>query len=186
MGARGPRKKLKPRCGIRAGGGPGRPEKPAHVSEDPVASKAFDDIVEALEGMGILQKVHEMPLSLFATEWSRYVFASRMARAEPIVVGPRGTKANPAAGVASQAARVALDLLRDFGLTPAALGRVDVPEGATGPSMIDRFVAKRNGDRVTADDRDLTPEQRQILLYGTAAEKASVVADVVEDRKMFA
>jgi len=186
MGARGPRKKWKPGEPRKTGGVDGRPEKPAHVAEDPVASKAFDDVVEALEGMRIIRKSHEMPLALFATEWSRHVFAARIARAEPIVVGPRGTKANPAAGVASQAARVALDLLRDFGLTPAALGRVAVPEGAAGPSMIDRFVAKKNGDRVTADDRDLTAEQRQILLYGTAAEKAEVVADVIHDREMFA
>jgi phage terminase small subunit len=105
-----------------------RPEKPPHVSEDPVASKAFDDVVAALERLGILRKSHEMPLSLFATEWSRHVFAARLARREPIVEGPRGSKANPAAGVASQAARVALDLLRDFGLTPAALARVDLPD----------------------------------------------------------
>jgi phage terminase small subunit len=127
MGTRGPTKKARPGDPPRVVGDEGRPEKPAHVAEDEVASKAFDDVVAALEGMRILRKSHEMPLALFATEWSRHVFAARVARAEPIVVGPRGSKANPAAGVASQAARVALDLLRDFGLTPAALGRVDVP-----------------------------------------------------------
>jgi hypothetical protein len=130
MGARGPRKNPRP------GGAPtdraprsehGRPDKPAHVTEDPVASKAFDDVVAALDRLGILRRSHEMPIALFAVEWSRHVFAARIARHAPIVDGPRGSKANPAAGVASQAARVALDLLRDFGLTPAALARVDVP-----------------------------------------------------------
>lgn len=186
MGARGPRKKWKPGDPPKVAGGDGRPEKPPHVAEDPVASKAFDDVVAALEGMRILRKSHEMPLSLFATEWSRHVFAARVARSAPLVDGPRGPKANPACGVASQAARVALDLLRDFGLTPAALGRVDVPEGAAGPSVVDRFIARKNGDRVTPDDRDLTPEQRHTLLYGTEEEKKAVVADVLEDRRMFA
>jgi phage terminase small subunit len=140
MGARGPRKKWKPGEPAKAGGGKGRPEKPPHVAEDEVASKAFDDVVAALEEMRILRKSHEMPLALFATEWSRHVFAARVARAEPIVEGPRGSKANPAAGVASQAARVALDLLRDFGLTPAALGRVDMPpEADHAESEIERF-----------------------------------------------
>ena len=127
MGARGPRKKWFPGESPKVVGDSGRPAKPAHVEEDEVASKAFDDVVEALEKMGILRKSHEMPLALFATEWSRHVAAARLARKAPIVDGPRGPKANPAAGVASQAARVALDLLRDFALTPAALGRVDVP-----------------------------------------------------------
>lgn len=186
MGARGPRKKRKPGDPPRVVVGEGVPGKPAHVAEDPVASKAFDDVVEALKAMRILRKSHEMPLALFATEWSRHVAAARIARAAPVVDGPRGPKSNPAAGVASQAARVALDLLRDFGLTPAALGRVDVPETAAGPSLIDRFIAKRGGSTVTADDRDLTPEQRHTLLYGTEAEKAAVIEDVVEDRRMFA
>ena len=127
MGARGPRKKWMPGDPPKTAGDGGRPDKPGHVAEDPVASKAFDDVVAALEGMRILRKSHEMPLALFATEWSRHVHAARIARKDPITDGPRGPKANPAAGVASQAARVALDLLRDFGLTPAALGRVDVP-----------------------------------------------------------
>jgi phage terminase small subunit len=151
MGARGPRKKWRPGEPMKAGGGSERPEKPPHVAEDPVASKAFDDVVVALEEMRILRKSHEMPLALFATEWSRHVFAARVARAEPIVVGPRGSKANPAAGVASQAARVALDLLRDFGLTPAALGRVDMPPAEDpAESEIERF--RRLRDDMRAKD----------------------------------
>ena len=74
----------------------------------------------------------------------------------------------------------------DFGLTPASLSRVDVPAAPAGPSMIDRFVAKRAGSVVTPSDRDLTPDQRQTLLYGTDAEKAAVVAAVVDERAMFA
>jgi phage terminase small subunit len=142
MGARGPKKKWKPGDLPKTAGDEGRPKKPAHVREDPVASKAFDDVVAALEGMRILRQSHEMPLALFATEWSRHVAAARVARAEPIVGGPRGPKANPAAGIASQAARVALDLLRDFGLTPASLGRVDVPpEEDAAAGELNRFLA---------------------------------------------
>lgn len=148
MGSRGPRRTRRP--GEPAPSTPetekARPEKPAHVKEDPVASKAFDDVVAALERLGILRKSHEMPLSLFAVEWSRHVFAARIARKEPIVDGPRGPKANPAAGVASQAARVALDLLRDFGLTPAALARVDIPEPPLPhDDILDGFLARRSG-----------------------------------------
>jgi len=149
MGSRGPRRKHQP--GAPAGSPmpadeKTRPGKPPHVSEDPVASKAFDDVVAALERLGIVRKSHEMPLSLFATEWSRHVFAARLARKEPIVEGPRGPKANPAAGVASQAARVALDLLRDFGLTPASLARVDIPEPMI-DDPLDEFLLRRDDIR---------------------------------------
>lgn len=143
MGARGPRKKWQPGAPAKVAGGEGRPKKPPHVEEDEVASKAFDDVVAALAKMRILRKSHEMPLALFATEWSRHVAAARIARAEPIVSGPRGPKANPAAGVASQAARVALDLLRDFALTPASLGRVDVPpEEDREITKLESFIAR--------------------------------------------
>lgn len=161
-------------------------EKPPHVADDPVASAVFDKVVGFLASRGDLRKSHELALGLFAGEWSRHVGAARIARETPIVDGPRGPKAHPAAGIAAAAARVARDLLSDFGLTPASLSRVDVPAAPTGPSMIDRFVAKRAGSVVTPSDRDLTPDQRQTLLYGTDAEKAAVVAAVVDERAMFA
>jgi phage terminase small subunit len=143
MGARGPAKKWRPGESVKTAGDEGRPEKPSHVSEDPIASKAFDDVVAALEGMRILRRSHEMPLALFATEWSRHVVAARIARKEPLVDGPRGPKANPAAGIASQAARVALDLLRDFAMTPASLGRVDVPPAPDPDQMkLEAFMAQ--------------------------------------------
>lgn len=152
MGARGPRKTSHrfgaPPASSMPTGEAGRPPKPAHVKEDKVASKAFDDAADALERLGILRRSHEMPLALFAVEWSRHVYAARIAREAPIVDGPRGSKANPAAGVASQAARVALDLLRDFGLTPAALARVDVPP-APDPELtaLDEFILRRPDTR---------------------------------------
>ena len=161
-------------------------EKPQHVADDPVASAVFDKLVGYLAARGDLRKSHELALGLLAGEWSRHVGAARIARATPIVDGPRGPKAHPAAGVAAAAARVARDLLADFGLTPASLARIDVPAGPTGPSAIDRFIAKKNGDRVTPDDRDLDDVQRWTLRHGTDEEKAAVVAAVLADRRMFA
>ncbi len=131
MGARGPRKKfptLATRPVVPLKERKRKPRKPKHVSADKLASETFDHVVAALDRIGILRQSHEMPIALLATEWSRHVKAAAIARDEPIVEGPRGPKANPAAGVASQAARVALDLLRDFGLTPASLARVEVPD----------------------------------------------------------
>jgi len=191
MGKHGPRKRTLDKHGLPAAPPPSGVmgfdiEKPQHVADDPVASAVFDKVVGFLASRGDLRKSHELALGLFAGEWSRHVGAARIARETPIVDGPRGPKAHPAAGIAAAAARVARDLLSHFGLTPASLARIDVPTTPPGPSVIDRFVAKRAGSKVTPDDRDLTPGQRHTLLYGTEAAKAAVVADVVEDRKMFA
>lgn len=160
-------------------------EKPKHIADDPVASDMFDKVVGFLAQRGDLRKSHELALGLLAGEWSRHVGAARIARATPIVDGPRGPKAHPAAGVAAAAARVARDLLSDFGLTPASLARIDVPAGPSGPSSIDRYVASRNLQKVTPDDRDLDDMQRFTLRHGTDAEKATLVASVLEDRRMF-
>jgi len=161
-------------------------EKPQHVADDTVASTVFDKLVGYLAARGDLRKSHELALGLLAGEWSRHVGAARIARETPIVDGPRGPKAHPAAGVAAAAARVARDLLADFGLTPASLARIDVPVVSAGPSAIDRFIAKKNGDRVTPNDRDLDELQRWTLQYGTDADKARVVADIIENRRMSA
>lgn len=191
MGKHGPRKLSRDKHGIPTAPAPsgvtaGGIEKPQHVADDPVASAVFDKCVAFLAARGDLHRSHELALGLLAGEWSRHVGAARIARETPIVDGPRGPKAHPAAGIAAAAARVARDLLADFGLTPASLARIDVPAAPAGPSLIDKFIAKRAGSKVTPDDRDLTPEQRHTLLYGTPAEKAAVVADVAEDRRMFA
>lgn len=159
-------------------------EKPKHIADDPVASAVFDKLVGYLAQRGDLRKSHELALGLLAGEWSRHVGAARIARETTIVDGPRGPKAHPAASVAAAAARVARDLLADFGLTPASLARIDVPTDPSGPSEIDRFVARRAGTKVTRDDRDLSAVQRHTLLYGTEPEKGAVVDDVVQKRRL--
>lgn len=191
MGKHGPRKQPRDKHGLTMPPPPSGVrgtdvEKPQHVADDPVASDVFDKVVGYLAARGDLRKSHELALGLLAGEWSRHVGAARIARETPIVDGPRGPKAHPAAGVAAAAARVARDLLSDFGLTPASLARIDVPAAPTGPSAIDRFVAKKYGDRVTPDDRDLDEMQRFMLMHGNAEEKARVTADVIENRRMLA
>jgi phage terminase small subunit len=191
MGKHGPRKRPRDMHGLPTAPSPSGItgvdiEKPQHVADDAVASAVFDKLVGFLAQRGDLRKSHELALGLLAGEWSRHVGAARIARETPIVDGPRGPKAHPAAGIAAAAARVARDLLADFGLTPASLARIDVPAAPAGPSAIDKFIAKRGGSTVTPDDRDLDDMQRFTLMHGTHAEKAAVVAKVVDARRTFA
>jgi len=188
MGKHGPRKRPRDMHGFPTAPPPSGVmgfdiEKPQHVADDAVASTVFDKLVGYLAARGDLRKSHELALGLLAGEWSRHVGAARIARATPIVDGPRGPKAHPAAGVAAAAARVARDLLADFGLTPASLARIDVPASPSGPTEIDRYVAKKYGDRVTPDDRDLDDMQRFILRHGTETEVARVTAEVIASRR---
>jgi phage terminase small subunit len=191
MGKHGPRKRPRDQFGAPTTPPPSGVsgidiEKPQHVADDAVASAVFDKLVGYLAARGDLRKSHELALGLLAGEWSRHVGAALIARKTPIVDGPRGPKAHPAAGVAAAAARVARDLLADFGLTPASLARIDVPQRSAGPSLIDKFLAKRDAAKVTVDDVDLDDMQRFQLLHGTDTEKAQVVADVLDSRRMFA
>jgi hypothetical protein len=185
MGKHGPRKRSRDTNGLPAAAPPTGVmgidiEKPQHVADDAVASAVFDKLVGYLAARGDLRKSHELALGLLAGEWSRHVGAARIARATPIVDGPRGPKAHPAAGVAAAAARVARDLLADFGLTPASLARIDVPQRPAGMAF-----GKRDVSTVMPDDVDLDDMQRFQLLHGTDDEKAQVVADVLENRCMF-
>lgn len=189
MGKHGPRKRPRNAHGVLvapapSGGTGGDIEKPQHVADDAVASAVFDKLVGYLAARGDLRKSHELPLALLAGEWSRHVGAARIARETPIVDGPRGPKAHPAAGIAAQAARTAKDLLESFGLTPASLGRIDVPQRPAGPSLIDKFRARRDASRVKADDDDLTDEQRHALLAGTPAERAAAEQEVTMFRQI--
>jgi phage terminase small subunit len=191
MGKHGPRKRPRDTNGLPAAPAPSGVagtdiEKPQHVADDAVASAVFDKLVGYLAARGDLRKSHELALGLLAGEWSRHVGAARIARATPIVDGPRGPKAHPAAGVAAAAARVARDLLADFGMTPASLARIDVPAAPAGPSLVDRYRALKNGSKVTATDPDLDDMQRFYLRHGTDAEKERVTAEVLDNRRMFA
>jgi phage terminase small subunit len=191
MGLHGPRKRNRDTHGLPAAPTPTGlagtdVEKPQHVADDPVASAVFDKLVGFLAARGDLRKSHELALGLLAGEWSRHVGAARIARATPIVDGPRGPKAHPAAGIAAQAARTAKDLLEQFGLTPASLARVDLPAAPAGPSAVDRYRALKNGSKVTPADPDLDEMQRFYLQHGTDAEKQKVIAEVLADRRMFA
>jgi len=160
---------------------------PPHVAEDPIAAEVFERLVQYLAARGDLRRSHELPLSILAAEWSRHVAAVKIARATPIVEGARGPRAHPAAAIAAQAARTVKDLCESFALTPASVHRVDLPQAASasGSGIIDKFRAQRDADRVTPDDPDLTADQRRVLLAGTDRERAAVISDIREDRRMF-
>jgi phage terminase small subunit len=188
MGKHGPRKRSRDKYGIPTAPPPSGVtgvdiEKPKHVADDAVASATFDKLVGYLAARGDLRKSHELALGLLAGEWSRHVGAARIARETPIVDGPRGPKAHPAAGIAAAAARVARDLLTDFGLTPASLARIDVPASRACSFASHQSVAPLSLKEVTPDDQDVDDLESFLLRYGGDDQKATIVAEVLEDRR---
>lgn len=188
MAGRGPRKQRRDTNGIKVAAtrtGVSMIPKPEHVSGDAVASEAFDRLVEHLASRGDLRPSYEFAISLFASEWSRYVHALAVAGKEPIVPGTRGPRQHPACQVAAAAARTCRDLLSEFACTAASLSRVDLP---TPPQqelgLVGRFrLAKKSG--VSPDDPDVTPAQAVTLRYGSAEERDAVTRQILDDRRMF-
>jgi len=146
VGLRGPRPQRVALGTVLKGDVAGRPEMPDFVVADPVAAECFDTVCDHLERLGTLRPEHAMALGILAGEWSRYIVASEISRREPIVTGGSGgPKTNPAAAVASSAAKQVVDVLGKFGLTLASLGTVTVPAGArSGSSSLQAFLDRRS------------------------------------------
>jgi P27 family predicted phage terminase small subunit len=122
-----------------------RPEMPAHVKADPVAAECFGNVCNHLEAVGLLRSSHAMALGILASEYSRYIVATEKSRLEPIVTGGSGgPKANPASGVAATAAKQCIDILKDFGMTLASMGRTEISRDNAVPSKLQEFIASRN------------------------------------------
>jgi phage terminase small subunit len=187
MAGRGPRKQRLDANGMRlapSATGVSIIPKPSHVASDPVASAAFDRLVEHLASRGDLRPSFEFAITLFSCEWSRYTSALAVAGREPIVSGTRGPRQHPACQVAAAAARTCRDLLAEFGCTAASLTRVDLPTPpAKQLGTIARFRLLKKG-RVDPTDPDVTPAQALILQHGTPKDQKALIADILEDREL--
>ena len=148
MGLRGPQPRSLPVGKLNVEHG--RPEMPAFVENDPVAADCFNRVCDHLEQAGVLRTSHGFALSVLASEWSRYIVAAEASRNEPMVLGGSGgPKANPAASVASTAAKQVVDILGKFGMTLSSLGSCVVPVGAVQPQQdkLQEFLANRSARR---------------------------------------
>jgi len=184
MAGRGPRKRKVDGNGIPlpvSATGVSTIPKPKHVAADRVASECFDSVVALLAARGDLRPAYALAIGLLASEHARYVVAATLARKEPLVGGTRGLRANPAAAIAAAAGRTVMSLLQELGFTAAAMSRIDVPTRPTSSTT-----GSASKTTVAADDPDVDDWQRFQLTTGTEAEKAAVVADVLDNRRMFA
>jgi phage terminase small subunit len=172
------------------GGSPGSPpvEPPDFILANPPAMAFWQKHAPALIAAKRLQPLQADCFAIICEQAAEVRVLSEAVAAEGLLIDTaRGPRPNPKMRLLRDARRDLLAAARGFGLDAASDARLPVEPPPREPSVIDRFRAmKQSMSRVTPEDRDLTPEQRHTMLYGTPAEKKAVTADVIEDRKMFA
>lgn len=169
------------------GAEPGGVTIPAFIAANATAREFWDRHAPALVANRRLSGLQADTFAVVCEQFAEVRQLTEAVQAEGLTIDtPRGRQANPALRALRDARRDLLAAARGFGLDAASDCRLPTEPPPPGPSLIDRFRAMRDSSRVTADDPDLTPEQRHTLRYGTAEEKQAVTEDVREDRRMFA
>lgn len=118
------------------------PDKPQFTTGE--ASECWDRMVLELRAMGLLHAADVDSMEIYCEAFGTWRRAQR-AVASGVLIN-RGTKerpnmvTNPAWRIARDAANLVRQLAEQFGLTPAARSRIEVPDGAEDVSL-DEFLA---------------------------------------------
>lgn len=125
---------------------PGEPDPPGWLLPD--AREHWDHLVGLLAGSGVLAEAHGIALALLANTLARYTGVSDLIEREgEIVIDKAGNvRRHPATMVLSTLHDQTLALLREFGLTPASVGRVSAHPPGDGGSPMESLL------RIAAED----------------------------------
>lgn len=165
---------------------PAGPTIPAFILDNPTAMEFWNRHAPALVAARRLTGLQADTFAVVAEQFAEVRILTAAVQAEGLTIDtPRGRQANPALRALRDARRDLLCSCQRFGLDAASDCRLPTEPPPPAPSIIDRFRAIRDSSRVTADDPDLTPQQRHALRFGTPAEKQAARDDILEDRKMF-
>ena len=111
----------------------GRPRRPRWL--DSYAKAAWRQIVPQLERMGVLTRIDANALSRYCVLWGRWRKAEEFLQergecylAKDAAGQVIGLKPYPQARMASQLAEQLLRLEQQFGMTPSARARIEVPQ----------------------------------------------------------
>jgi phage terminase small subunit len=172
-------------------GSPGKSspvEPPDFILANPPAMAFWQKHAPALIAAKRLQPLQADCFAIICEQAAEVRVLSEAVAAEGLLIDTaRGARPNPKVRLLRDARRDLLAAARGFGLDAASDARLPAEPPPRELSVIDKFRAlKQSLSQVNPGDRDLTPEQRDALLYGTPAEKKAVTADVIDDRKMFA
>ena len=96
-------------------------------------------VARRLWAVGLLTEVDHDALTLYCETWAAWQRAEAVVREKGEVVRTANGNViqNPYLSIANRAKRVALLLMREFGMTPAARARISVEGGGDEPSLAD-------------------------------------------------
>ena len=110
---------------------------PTYLESDEIAKEEWNRIVPELNKLGLLTSVDKATLELYCTQYSIYRQALEKLDQEGLLTKNirNGDKANPAAAIAREAAKIIKSVAVEFGFTPSSRGRIDIKP----PSLDDEF-----------------------------------------------
>lgn len=161
-------------------------EAPDFIRDNPAAMLFWERHAPALVAAGRLHGLQATTFAVVAEQFAEVRALTAAVQADGLVIDtPRGQQANPALRALRDARRDLLAAARGFGLDALSDARLPAEPAPQQMTVIDKFRAMKRANTVTADDDDLTHEQRHTLLHGTDDERAAVIAEIREDRAMF-
>lgn len=123
---------------------PGSPEPPAWLELDDAAADQWCRLAPVLIAKSVLTEVDHLSFGLLCSAWSYWQQAAREVDERGVVIehanGCLG--ANPAVAIAKQWRECVITGAKEFGLTPATRGRVDISPGKGEPNRLERFLNK--------------------------------------------
>lgn len=162
-------------------------EPPDYILANPPAMAFWQKHAPALIAAKRLQPLQADCFAIVCEQAAEVRVLSEAVSAEGLLIDTaRGPRPNPKVRLLRDARRDLLAAARGFGLDAASDARLPSEPPPPQMTVIEQFRARRDKMRVSAEDPDLTTEQRHVLLYGTPEEKQAVIEDVREDRRMFA
>jgi len=162
-------------------------EPPDYILANPPAMAFWQKHAPALIAAKRLQPLQADCFAIVSHQPAKLRLLSEPVSAEALLIDTaRGPPPNPNVSLLRDPPRDLLPPPRAFGLDAASDARLPSEPPPPQMTVIEQFRARRDKMRVSAEDPDLTTEQRHVLLYGTPEEKQAVIEDVREDRRMFA
>ena len=125
------------------------PYSPRHLNED--ARKEWSRVIGMLMDVGLYTEVDRAALAMYCQAWGRWVQAERkLAEQDLILTGEKGgSYQNPMLHVANKAQDQLRKMLPEFGFSPSARSRINIP-GKDEPSLAEQLFDMAVSD----DDQD--------------------------------
>ena len=134
---------------------------PKHLKTDKVAAAEYRRLGKQLLAAGVMTVLDETALTIYATEYSRWVRAeSLLAEQGDTLVTDKGYRyVNPSFAVARQAKDTMMRILTEFGMTPSARSRIKaMPQGQQGgKGLAERLIPGIEAAEIAKEAEEWTP-----------------------------